>query len=118
MDELALFFSDDPGLTGDCSPRTGILTTDQPKIQVSASMQNRLQVLRNSSFPSVRAHSPIRSLPTSGSFPMASSLPQDLPPEPEDGNIEYKVSFCSILRYWFIFLGYVAFILPVSVEID
>ncbi len=96
MDELAFFFSDDPASTRSSSPSKNAFTKVGSKngkltIKINRSLENNTHVFRNNSDPTFSPHATTQSIHVSGSFPDGSSLPLDLPPEPEEGNIEYKV---------------------------
>lgn len=96
MDQLALFFSD-----GVCSSEN----VHSKERSHKAGCSNRLEdisftkvlheatLVKNNSLPCVSKAQISSVLTQSHSFPGSGNLPLELPPEPEEGNIEYKVCF-------------------------
>ncbi|VDM35071.1 unnamed protein product [Hydatigera taeniaeformis] len=92
MDELAFFFSDDLCSTEDiqnCGYTKHTAQHNRSRAAPVHQLSDDVSIGRNKSEPSFSTRISNAFL-QSNSFTGTSSLPLNLPPEPEDGNIEYK----------------------------
>ena len=94
MNNLVYLFNDDLCSTENISGTGSLKTTKEtshPKIPLTNQSVYGVSMLKNKSEPSFIASKVCCGLPQSSSLPDTRSLPLNLPPEQEDGNIEYKV---------------------------
>lgn len=94
MDQLALFFATDIGSSDTVHIKDKSRTTKRTKHPEDISFStasHETSMVKNNSLPCVASAQQSHNLTQSHSFPGSGSLPLDLPPEPEEGNIEYKV---------------------------
>ncbi|VDD82793.1 unnamed protein product [Mesocestoides corti] len=97
MDELAFFFAE-PYASEDSSAVNAPVALNhkknRSKIRLNNQAVDNVNIIRNFSDPSFIAQ---KSFPihASGSFPDTLNLPSNFPPEPEEGNIEYKLKLIN-----------------------
>ncbi|EUB64375.1 GTP-binding protein 2 [Echinococcus granulosus] len=98
MDELAFFFSDDLYSTEDIQ-KCGFTKTathqDHSRTTLGDQQPGDIAIIKNKSEPSFTSPRILNAFLQSSSFSGTNNLPLNLPPEPEDGNIEYKLKLIS-----------------------
>ncbi|VDK21050.1 unnamed protein product [Taenia asiatica] len=98
MDELASFFSDDFCSTEDiqkCSCTKPLTKQNHSRATLVDQLPGDIAIIKNKSEPSFSSSRVSNAFLQSSSFPGIRNLPLNLPPEPEDGNIEYKLKLVS-----------------------